>query len=114
MLTSPNSLMMTAVSLSAGSFRSRLRSVVLPEPRKPVSTETGMGFRMSVDGRCHASRPLRTRHWHRNLRNVELAWPGDRPRLGHQAHANRNRIAIHRVNIGRIDLQLAFDIAAIP
>ena len=43
--TSPNSLMMTAVSASAGSFSSRLSSVVLPAPRKPVSTETGMGNR---------------------------------------------------------------------
>ena len=39
----PNSLMMTAVSASAGSLSSRLSSVVLPAPRKPVSTETGMG-----------------------------------------------------------------------
>ena len=40
--TSPNSLMMTAVSGSAGSLSSRLSSVVLPAPRKPVSTETGI------------------------------------------------------------------------
>ena len=41
--TSPNSLMMTAVSASAGSFSRRLSSVVLPAPRKPVSTVSGMG-----------------------------------------------------------------------
>ena len=41
--TSPNSLMMTAVSASAGSFSRRLSSVVLPAPRKPVSTVSGIG-----------------------------------------------------------------------
>ncbi len=35
--------MMTAVSARAGSFRSRLRSVVFPAPRKPVSTVSGIG-----------------------------------------------------------------------
>ena len=50
---SPNSLMMTAVSASAGSFSSRLSSVVLPAPRKPVSTVSGIGaggWRRSVLG----------------------------------------------------------------
>src|SRR5438105_8674964 len=42
MPTSPNSLMMTAVSLNAGSARRRRSSVVLPEPRKPVSKVTGV------------------------------------------------------------------------
>ena len=40
---SPNSLMMTAVSASAGSRSSRLSSVVLPAPRKPVSSVSGIG-----------------------------------------------------------------------
>ena len=40
---SPNSLMITAVSASAGSVTSRLSSEVLPAPRKPVSTVRGMG-----------------------------------------------------------------------
>src|SRR5690242_9469021 len=39
---SPNSLMITAVSASSGRRRSLFRSVVLPLPRKPVSTVTGM------------------------------------------------------------------------
>src|SRR5450432_1841398 len=39
---SPNSLMMTAVSESAGSSRRRRNSVVLPEPKKPVSKVTGV------------------------------------------------------------------------
>ena len=58
--TSPNSLMMTAVSASAGSFSSRLSSVVLPAPRKPVSTETGIGKRVhqpaSADIALHRQR----------------------------------------------------------
>src|SRR5262249_59734915 len=41
--TSPNSLMTTAVSVSAGSLSRRLSSVVLPAPRKPVSTLYGIG-----------------------------------------------------------------------
>src|SRR5690242_9324645 len=39
--TSPNSFSMTAMRLPWFSDRIRLRSVVLPEPRKPVSTVTG-------------------------------------------------------------------------
>jgi len=39
----PNSLISTAVSASAGSLSSRLSSVVLPAPRKPVSTVSGRG-----------------------------------------------------------------------
>src|SRR5260370_35300645 len=39
---SPNSLMITAVSASSGRRRSLFKSVVLPLPRKPVSTVTGM------------------------------------------------------------------------
>ena len=54
--TSPNSLMMTAVSASAGSFSRRLSSVVLPAPRKPVSTVSGIGRRRPARGRrCPAS-----------------------------------------------------------
>ncbi len=41
METSPNSLMMTAVSASAGSLSTRFKRVVLPAPRKPVRIETG-------------------------------------------------------------------------
>src|SRR5258707_14069728 len=39
---SPNSLINTAVSDSAGSSSSRLNRVVLPEPRKPVINVTGV------------------------------------------------------------------------
>src|SRR6202047_4861287 len=39
---SPNSLINTAVSDSAGSSSSRCNSVVLPEPRKPVINVTGV------------------------------------------------------------------------
>src|ERR1700736_3391052 len=39
---SPNSLIKTAVSDSAGSSSSRCNSVVLPEPRKPVISVTGV------------------------------------------------------------------------
>src|SRR3984893_3991488 len=39
---SPNSLINTAVSESAGSSSSRASSVVLPEPRKPVIKVTGV------------------------------------------------------------------------
>ncbi|MCY1235284.1 hypothetical protein D9M72_478940 [compost metagenome] len=39
--TSPNSLMMTAVSERSGSFSNRFSNVVLPAPRKPVRIETG-------------------------------------------------------------------------
>ena len=39
---SPNSLMITAVSASSGRRSSLFSSVVLPLPRKPVSTVTGM------------------------------------------------------------------------
>src|SRR5687767_12359383 len=39
--TSPNSFSMTAMRLPCFSLRMRFRSVVLPEPRKPVSTVTG-------------------------------------------------------------------------
>src|SRR6185437_3180019 len=39
---SPNSLMMTAVSASSGRRSSLFSRVVLPLPRKPVSTVTGM------------------------------------------------------------------------
>src|SRR5579862_315085 len=39
---SPNSLMMTAVSASSGRRSSLFKRVVLPLPRKPVSTVTGM------------------------------------------------------------------------
>src|SRR3954454_7098606 len=42
---SPNSLTMITVSASAGSWSSRLSSVVLPAPRKPVSTVNGIGGR---------------------------------------------------------------------
>src|SRR3954453_2711315 len=51
MPTSPNSLMTTAVSAKAGSRRSRLRRVVLPEPRKPVSTVTGIRILFSGKAR---------------------------------------------------------------
>src|SRR5262245_26824529 len=40
---SPNSLMMTAGSASAGSVTRRLSSEVLPAPSKPVSTVSGIG-----------------------------------------------------------------------
>jgi hypothetical protein len=40
---SPNSLTITTVSASAGSRRSRFSSVVLPAPRNPVSTVSGIG-----------------------------------------------------------------------
>src|SRR3990170_2059119 len=39
---SPNSLMITAVSASSGRRSSLFSSVVLPLPKKPVSTVTGM------------------------------------------------------------------------
>ena len=42
MPTSPNSLMSTAASPSEGCFKSWLSSVVLPLPRKPVSTMIGV------------------------------------------------------------------------
>src|SRR3546814_668676 len=60
--TSPNSLMITAVSVVAGSFRIRLRRVDLPAPRKPVRMETGMrGVAMTVGGsKCRARQ--RDRH----------------------------------------------------
>ena len=40
--TSPHSFTTTAVSAKRGSDTSRLSSVVLPAPRKPVSTVTGV------------------------------------------------------------------------
>src|ERR1700756_5347040 len=42
MLISPNSLTITASFLPCCSLRIRLMSVVLPEPRKPVTTVAGM------------------------------------------------------------------------
>ncbi len=41
MPTSPNSLTITAVRAKAGSRRTRPINVVLPLPRKPVTTDTG-------------------------------------------------------------------------
>ncbi len=42
MPTLPNSLMTTAVPAPSGVARKRRTSVVLPAPRKPVTTVTGM------------------------------------------------------------------------
>ena len=39
---SPNSLTMTAILPASGALSSRLTSVVLPAPRKPVSRVIGM------------------------------------------------------------------------
>src|SRR5215813_12543457 len=47
---SPNSLISTAVSASAGSSSSRLSSVVLPAPRKPVRTVSGIGATLGFVG----------------------------------------------------------------
>jgi len=41
MPTSPNSLTMTAVSAPSGVFSNSRTSVVLPEPRNPVTIDTG-------------------------------------------------------------------------
>ena len=54
---SPNSLMITAVSASSGRRSSLFSSVVLPLPKKPVSTVTGMrcfggGLRVAHDSSC--------------------------------------------------------------
>ena len=84
MATSPNSLMMTAVSASAGSLSSRLSSVVLPAPRKPVSTETGMGKPPLI----RLVRPWRTlprmrnRHWLGAGRRRQVGPPGRQRHVG--------------------------------
>ena len=41
--TAPNSLITTAVSARSGLASTRPRNVVLPLPRKPVSTDRGIG-----------------------------------------------------------------------
>ena len=46
----PISLMTTAVSANAGSVKARRSSVVLPLPRKPVSTVIGMLSRAGEGG----------------------------------------------------------------
>ena len=50
--TSPNSLMITAVRENSGLLSRRASSVVLPLPRKPVSTETGIMAAAAAGARC--------------------------------------------------------------
>src|SRR4029079_8826789 len=54
--TSPNSFSMTAMRLPCFSDRMRFKSVVFPEPRKPVSTVTGTREGMTDMGRDYTGR----------------------------------------------------------
>ena len=53
--TSPNSLMITAVREKSGCLSRRPSSVVLPLPRKPVSTATGIMAARAAGARCAAA-----------------------------------------------------------
>src|SRR6478672_1394651 len=59
MLCSPSSFTMTATRFMSGRLRSRLMSVVLPLPRKPVTMLTGMrpasGSRACAEGSVRRS-----------------------------------------------------------
>ena len=59
---SPNSFTMTAVRAYPGVRRIRPISVVLPLPRKPVTTETGVGI-ISFPSASPEFRPVKPRSW---------------------------------------------------